>query len=215
MIKIAVDGPAGSGKGTISKYLATYFNLKYVDTGLFYRSLGLLVQKSDIKFDDESSIEKIAQTVDESFFNNPLLRTEEIAGIASKLAIIPMVREILTAKMRYIASNFEKKFNGCILDGRDVGTVIMPDADIKFYITADEEIRFKRRHQESKNIFFEKVDFESIKNRDKRDSTRKSNPLTIAIDALVVDTTNMNIDQSQQYCKNFILKHQYYQNKIA
>lgn len=215
MMKIAVDGPAGSGKGTISKYLANCFNLKHLDTGLFYRSLGLLVKKSNLKLDEVINIEKLAQTVDESFFNDPLLRSEEVAGIASKLAVIQKIRDLLTSKMRFLASNFDKEFAGCILDGRDVGTVIMPDANIKFYITADEDIRFKRRYQENQNNFFEKVNIESIKDRDNRDSTRISNPLKIAVDAIVVDTTNMNIEQSQEYCKNIVLKHQYFQNKIA
>lgn len=197
MIHIAIDGTAGAGKGTVSKFLAQHFNLKYLDTGLLYREVARLVESLSINFDDLSAIKGIALNMDIAGLDENILRTEQISSIASQIAVLPDVRNILTLKMQEFANCVDNSFSGVILDGRDIGIAVLPNADVKIFITADSQIRAMRRKNQlhdNKNIEFSTV-LENILVRDQRDQNRIATPLQTAKDAIVLDTTYMDIQQ--------------------
>lgn len=189
---IAIDGPTASGKGTVAKKIAEYFKLPYLNTGGLYRSIALYMHKNNLtNFKDNKEIINILDLVDFSNLENEELYTENIGFIASKVAPIQEVRDFLF--------NFQRKFalqeSGAVLDGRDIGTVICPEASFKFYITATVEERASRRFKEmqlkNKNISYEII-LQQLTERDKKDKERKNSPLKQAIDAILIDTTNMN-----------------------
>ena len=145
---VAIDGPAGAGKGTIAKYLSERFNLKHLDTGLLYREAARLVIADGGNTLDVVRLEEIAKKVDAYNINEENLRNEEIASVASQIAVVPSLRRVLTQKMRDFASSVSSAYQGVVLDGRDVGSVILPEADVKIYVTADEQVRVIRRTKE-------------------------------------------------------------------
>lgn len=201
-LKIAVDGPSGAGKGTIARHLAKVFSLKYLDTGLLYRALAWLAQENNIKENDLKGLEALSDSIDDIILKNPLLRHESVANMASKIAVIPLVRQILTDKMCLFVKTIEKPlYKGVVLDGRDIGTVVLTDADIKFFITANEEVRVNRRAIEMEKNFNEHASSQEIMKRDDRDSKRSDSPLQITEDAILVDTSNMSISEAQSYCE--------------
>ncbi len=199
---IAIDGPAGAGKGTIASYLANYYELKHLDTGLLYRAVALKALQENIAEDDKVALVHIALNLDLDHLKDPALRHETTANMASKISILSEVREILTRHMRFFCQRISKPFKGAILDGRDIGTIVYPDAHLKFFITARPEIRAERRLKEMQA---HKVDnqhesyLEKVKERDQRDQTRATAPLVAAEDAHTIDTSDMNIKDACEY----------------
>ncbi len=205
MIEIAIDGTAASGKGTLAKKLAKKYGFVHLDTGLLYRKVAneLIVKKKHTSLNIEKYSFEIARNLNFIEIKKENLRSEETAKLASLIATYPRLREILNSKQKEFVGNNKKKFHGCILDGRDIGTKILPNADFKFFIDACIEIRAKRRLLE-KNISFlhendEKCMLQSLiremKERDKLDSSRITSPLVPAIDAHVIDTSFIDADE--------------------
>ncbi|MDP3896126.1 MAG: (d)CMP kinase, partial [Mesorhizobium sp.] len=141
---IAIDGPAASGKGTLSRRLATQYGLHHLDTGLSYRAVALALLDAGLPLDDEAHAVEAARAVDLSALDRHVLSTHRVGEAASRVAVIPAVRRILVDKQR----DFARTLPGAVLDGRDIGTVVCPDADVKLYVTASAEVRADRRHRE-------------------------------------------------------------------
>lgn len=202
-IVVAIDGPAGAGKSTISKIIAQKLNLKYIDTGAMYRAVTLKAIKNNLDLYNNNEISHMVKNSnisinDEKFFIDGIDVTEEIRMpyVNEKVSIVsamPEVREVLKEKQRKMAENFN-----VIMDGRDIGTNVLKDANIKIFLTASVEERAKRRYKEmiEKGISttFEDV-FKDIENRDNIDSSRKANPLKKADDAVMLDTTGMKMNE--------------------
>lgn len=188
---IAVDGPSASGKGTIAKALARHFGLHYLDTGALYRMVGLSVQRCGINLEDEEACAAIAAGLDPKSFHDSELRGETVGGYASKVAVLPKVRAALLSLQR----SFAAQPPGAVLDGRDIGTVVCPEADFKFYITASADARAHRRFLELPGVPYTQV-LADIQARDARDSGRRVAPLQKAPEAITVDTTTLSIEQA-------------------
>jgi cytidylate kinase len=188
-LTIAIDGPAAAGKGTISKAVAAHFGFAHLDTGLLYRAVGRRM------LDGSPPIEAALSLQAEDLADAGSLRTAPVAQAASKVAAIPEVRAALLDFQRA----FALRAGGAVLDGRDIGTVICPDADVKLYITASAEVRAMRRLKElsgkGDDVSFESV-LADVKERDARDSERATAPLIAAEDAVVIDTSDMTIEQA-------------------
>ena len=206
---IAVDGPAGSGKSTISKLLAKELGLVYLDTGAMYRLFTLKMLKENVSFSDSHKIDELLENLNINIENDRFyldgkdvseeIRKTDVAANVSKTAAIKEVRE----KMVNLQREFSKSKN-VILDGRDIGTVVFPEADIKIFLVADAKERAERRFEElqekGENISLDNI-YENILKRDRLDSTRENSPLKKANDAIEVDTTGKNIEE----VKNIIL----------
>jgi CMP/dCMP kinase len=191
---VAVDGPAASGKGTIAKALARRFGLPHMDTGLLYRAVALNLLKWD--GDPESEFAAVrACDFSQMDFDDPELRTEAVGGIASRISAYPLVREALIERQR----GFANQPGGAVLDGRDIGTVIAPEADVKLFVTASPEVRARRRFDElvwaGRSAHYEDV-LADIRARDDRDSHRAAAPLVQADDAVLLDTSDMGIEEA-------------------
>jgi cytidylate kinase len=204
---IAIDGPSGAGKGTVAHYLADKFNLKILDTGLLYRVLAkFALAKGVDETQRKSEIVELAASVQiGDVQQDGLARDETVAAMASKIAAIPQVREILNTLQREFAYGDPGDQAGVILDGRDIGTIICPDADCKIYLTADQEIRAVRRMKQEGNVCQIEVQ-RLMSERDKRDSTRQSAPLNAANDAYIIDTTHLTIDEVCQKASYYVQK---------
>lgn len=192
---IAIDGPTASGKGTLAKKIAEHFNLPYLNTGGLYRSVALYLYKNNlVNFTNEDDVINILNKVDFSNLENEELYTENIGFIASKIAVIQKVRDFLYDFQR----QFALQDSGAVLDGRDIGTVICPEANFKFYITASTEERAKRRFNEmqlkGKNTTYEEI-LKQLTERDKKDKERVNSPLKKAEDAIEIDTTKLNKEE--------------------
>lgn len=189
----AVDGPAAAGKGTIARALAQHYGFHFLDTGTLYRRVGLVLLKSSLDAHDAAAASTIAQNLNNHEFEDAELRNEAVAGAASVVAAIPAVRSALLDFQR----EFAAQLPGSVLDGRDIGTVVCPDANAKLFITASPLVRAKRRfaelRAEGSNEIFNAV-LEDIKQRDERDKTRAIAPLVPAADATVIDTSEMTIE---------------------
>jgi cytidylate kinase len=192
---IAIDGTAASGKGTLAKRLAAHLGYAYLDTGLLYRRVALTLLENNTPFDSTEAAIAAAQSLDPSTLDNPALRSADAGRGASVVAAIPEVRKALDDLQRGFPAVSGK--NGAVLDGRDIGTVIFPDAAIKFYVDASLPVRAERRWKEliakGDTITLETV-IDDFKVRDARDAGRSFRPMTIADDALVIDTTTMDPD---------------------
>ena len=209
---VAIDGPAGSGKGTIAKKLAEYFNLSYLDTGILYRAVALQMLTEGINEKDCRSAKKVARQVSITSIDHSGIRTRAVSDLASKIATISSVRQELLTRQRRFAQNPDPDKDGAILDGRDIGTVVCPNADFKLFIMAELEIRAKRRWKELLQsdptaIYCEVL--EEMRSRDERDTNRKDAPLVVTSDALVIDTSNKSIDVSFNEAKNWILSRRF------
>lgn len=195
---IAVDGPAASGKGTLARRLADHYGLAYLDTGLIYRAVGWKVLGWGAKMDSEAAIIKAASLLTAEDLKNPDLREDYVSVAASHAGAVGEARALLLDFQRDFAKNPPLGKRGAVLDGRDIGTVVCPDADVKFYITAEVAERAKRRYNElverGMKTTYDRI-LETLKRRDHRDSTRTSAPLKPAVDALVLDTSTLNSDQ--------------------
>ncbi|OYX37390.1 MULTISPECIES: d(CMP) kinase [unclassified Sphingomonas] len=193
---IAVDGPAASGKGTIARALAKHYGLPHLDTGLLYRAVALTVVRNELNPDIEADC-FAACDFDESVLADPELRTDEIGKIASIVSAHPLVRTALLHRQR----RFANQPGGAVLDGRDIGTVIAPNADAKLFVKATPSIRAKRRHLELRQhgavVSIDKV-LADIRARDLRDSQRATAPLVLANDAALLDTSFLSIESAIQ-----------------
>jgi len=206
---IAIDGPSGAGKSTLGKMLAKELNLLYLDTGAMYRAVGLAVLENDVSFEDKEEVAGIARTSKIELVGEPEnlqvflngkdvsaeIRTNEVGQAASIVSTVSEVRKILVEHQRTLG---EHSKNGAVLDGRDIGTVVFPKADVKFFLTAKPEARAHRRYEEdlAKNraVSFEQT-FAEIRERDERDVSRRDSPLLIAEDAIVIDTSELNLTE--------------------
>ncbi len=209
---VAIDGPAASGKGTIAKKLAEYFNLSYLDTGTLYRAVALQLLTKGMNEKDSQSAEKVARQVSIASIDHTGIRTRAVSDLASKIAAIPGVRQELLTRQRRFAQNPDPGKDGAVLDGRDIGTVVCPHADFKIFIIADLEIRAKRRWKEllqsDPTVIYCEV-LEEMRSRDERDTNRKDAPLAVTLGALVIDTSNKSIDVSFNEAKNWILSRRF------
>jgi len=193
---IAIDGSAASGKGTLAKSLARQLGYDYLDTGALYRAVGLSLTKAGINPDNiiENQAVDIAKSLDLGLTNSPLIRDDRVADMASRVAAITPVRAALLDLQRRFAAT-PQSGRGAILDGRDIGTVVLPSADLKLFIDAAIETRAKRRtkelHDAGQSAMFRDV-LADMQARDKRDRTRSVAPLRAADDAITIDTTTMD-----------------------
>ncbi|MEL7189110.1 MAG: d(CMP) kinase [Pseudomonadota bacterium] len=191
---IAVDGPTASGKGTLAKQLAAHFGVPHLDTGLLYRAVGKQVELNG--GDPDNADDALAACdFSDDLLDDPVLRNEATGGFASRVSVHPKVRQNLFDRQRAFAT----QDGGAVLDGRDIGTVIAPDADVKLFITASVEERARRRWLEvqARGVDAQLADIEAnIARRDARDMNRTDAPLKPAADALVIDTTAFNKEQA-------------------
>ena len=196
-IVIAIDGLAGSGKGTIAKNISSFYNFPHLDSGILYRSVAYLCHKGGENVFDEKRVLKYAQNLNIEEIDVDKLRTEEIDQISSKISSFSSVRESL----KIFQLNFKKIHSdksGIVIDGRDITTVIFPDAEIKFYVTASLKDRANRRFEElvlNNPKIDKKLVIKELQKRDQRDMERSVAPLKIAKDAIVIDTTDLTIEE--------------------
>jgi cytidylate kinase len=194
---IAVDGPAASGKGTLARRLAKRFGLAHLDTGLLYRATAARVLRSGGDPADEAAARAAAEALGAADLEDPELRGEAVSQGASVVAALPAVRRALLAFQRHFAHAPPDGARGAVLDGRDIGTVVCPDADAKLFVTASLEARARRRHKEllargTRSIYARVL--RDMRERDARDSSRAAAPLVPAPDAVIIDTTDLDAD---------------------
>ncbi len=206
---IAIDGPSGAGKSTLGKMLAKKLNLLYLDTGAMYRAVAMAVMRKSVSFDDTEKIAVIAENAKIELLGEPdalrvfldgtdvtfEIRTLEAAQAASIVSTISEVRRIMVEHQRAIGLAAP---HGCVLEGRDIGSVVFPNADIKFFLTAKPEARARRRHTEDQTkgrISTYDQTLAEINERDERDVSREDSPLTISEDAVVIDTSELDLSE--------------------
>ena len=190
---IAIDGPAASGKGTLGKLLAGHYGLRHLDTGLIYRAVAKAVLDAGHCPDDRARAVAAAEALDPRHFDETALKRQAVGEAASLVSAIPEVRKVVLAFQR----EFGRTPPGAVLDGRDIGTVIFPDADVKIFVTATPEVRARRRAAELEQAgeHIDQADvLADIRRRDERDSRRAIAPLKAATDAHLLDTTHLDID---------------------
>ncbi len=203
---IAIDGPSGAGKSTVGRMLAQALNLLYIDTGSMYRAMALAVMESSISHNDDVAVGSLASRVEIDLKGSPdslkvilggrdvteQIRSEEVTDLSSIISTIPEVRRAMVARQR------EMGRQGAVLNGRDIGTVVFPEADVKFFLTASSQERAQRRFAEEReqdpqvNLADTLAD---MTERDRRDSTRVDSPLRRADDAIIIDSTGLSIDE--------------------
>ena len=206
---IAIDGPSGAGKSTLGKMLAKKLNLLYLDTGAMYRAVALAVNRANVPYRDIDRIADIAENAQIDLIGEPDamkvmldgedvsvdIRTLDAAQAASVVSTISEVRRIMVEHQRAIGESAQ---NGCVLEGRDIGSVVFPHADIKFFLTAKPEARARRRHTEDQSkgrISTYEQTLAEINERDERDVSREDSPLTISGDAIVIDTSDLDLSE--------------------
>ena len=194
-LAIAIDGPAASGKGTLARRLAAHYGLAHLDTGLTYRAVGQALLQAGLPLDDEELAAVVAGNIDLAGLDRDVLSAHEYGEAASKVAVMPAVRRALVDKQR----EFAARPGGAILDGRDIGTVVLPDATVKLFVTASPEVRAGRRHEEAagkgQDSDYAQV-LADLRRRDERDMNRADSPLRPAPDAHLIETTSMDIDDA-------------------
>ncbi|MDH3235804.1 MAG: (d)CMP kinase [Alphaproteobacteria bacterium] len=196
---VTIDGPAAAGKGTLARRLALALGLAYLDTGALYRAVGLSVLRAGGDPADKAAAVEAAENLDRSILDEPELRGDAAANAASKVAAIPAVRKELLVFQRDFAANPPAGKKGAVLDGRDIGTVVCPDADVKLFITASAEARAERRLKELQARGIEAIYatvLQDMKERDARDQARAVAPLVPAEDAHILDTTDLDVDEA-------------------
>lgn len=215
---IAIDGPSGSGKSTLGRMLARELHLLYIDTGSMYRAVALAVIDADVDPHDSEAVVALATDIDIDLEGDPdslkvllngrnvteQIRTEAVTAMSSVVSTIPGVRRAMVVRQRAMGKR------GAVLNGRDIGTVVFPDADIKFFLTAAPEERAERRFKEDRltndDVSFEQTMAEMTE-RDRRDSTRADSPLKAADDAIVIDSSGLSIDQVFQRMMEYVHRH--------
>ncbi|HUL04707.1 MAG TPA: (d)CMP kinase [Candidatus Acidoferrum sp.] len=211
LLVVAVDGPSAAGKGTLGRGIARHFGLAFLDTGLLYRAVGARLLAAGQDPADPRAAEAAAKALEFSELDSPALRDDRVAQAASKVAAIPGVRQALLGLQRQFAATPppgpDGQVRGAVLDGRDIGTVVCPDATVKLFVTASLEARAQRRHQEllgrSGESIYARV-LQDMKERDARDSSRAVAPLTPAPDAMVLDTTALSTEAALAAAVTFI-----------
>ena len=211
-----MDGPGSSGKSTIAKRLAKELNIMYLDTGAMYRCLGLKAFQTDLVLDDLNAVQRLLDTTSvlvqykdgsqrvvlDGTDVTSQIREHHVSKLASDISAIPIVRVAMATMQREIATS-----NDCVLDGRDIGTYVLPNANYKFFLTASVEVRANRRYKElialGQSLPYEKV-FDDLKLRDYNDEHRQCAPLKQAADAVVIDTSQLSIDEVVQNITNII-----------
>jgi cytidylate kinase len=190
---IAIDGPAAAGKGTLASRLAGHFGLPYLDTGLLYRAVGRRMLEGQLDPDDAIAAAGVARMLDHETLGDPSLRGREAGEIASRVGVHAEVRQALLAFQR----DFARRPGGAVLDGRDIGTAVCPEADVKIFVTASPEVRARRRTAElaakGRPVDYERI-LSEIRERDARDSGRAAAPMKMAADAHLLDTTDKDIE---------------------
>jgi CMP/dCMP kinase len=190
---IAIDGPAASGKGTLGKRLAAHYGLRHLDTGLIYRAVAKALLDAGHSPDNRARAVAAAEAIDPSRFDEPALKRQAVGEAASLVSAIPEVRKAVLALQR----NFGRTPPGAVLDGRDIGTVVFPDADVKIFVTATAQVRARRRALELEQAGHRVDEAEvlaDIQRRDERDAKRAVAPLKAAPEAHLLDTTHLDID---------------------
>ena len=199
---IAVDGPSAAGKGTLARRLAVHYGFAFLDTGLLYRAVGQRLLRARQDPADAAAAAATAALVTAADLDDPALRGEAVAQAASKVAAVPGVRQVLLRLQREFAARPPavaggRPAPGIVIDGRDIGTVVCPTADVKIFVTASPEERARRRHKEllerGETAIYARV-LQDMKDRDSRDSGRAMSPLVPAADALVIDSTALDAD---------------------
>ncbi|HEX8775713.1 MAG TPA: (d)CMP kinase [Pyrinomonadaceae bacterium] len=203
---IAIDGPSGAGKSTLGRMIARELNMLYLDTGAMYRAVALAVMESGVSTADKEAVARVAESAEINLAGDPdslrvtlggrdisdKIRSEEVSHAASVISVISEVRRALVERQREMGRR-----GSVVLDGRDIGTVVFPEAEIKFFLTAAPEERASRRYEEDRlrerDVTFEET-LADINTRDQRDSTRADSPLAIAEDAVVIDSTELSIE---------------------
>jgi cytidylate kinase len=200
---VAVDGPAASGKGTIATRLGAHFDLPVLDTGLLYRCVGVLVQRAGDDLDNHEAAAAAAAMLTADQLEDPALRTRAAGEAASRVAVHPRVRDALLEFQR----TFARQEGGAVLDGRDIGTIIAPDAPAKLFVTADPAVRAHRRWSQLKAqgepVSLDDV-LADIRRRDERDGARDTAPMTRAPDAVLLDTSEMTIEQAADAARRIV-----------
>jgi cytidylate kinase len=190
---IAIDGPAGAGKGTLARRLADHYHLHLLDTGLTYRAVAHALLALGLPLDDEARAVEAAYRLDLGHMDRAVLSTHAVGEAASRVAVMPALRRVLVDKQRA----FARTPPGAVLDGRDIGTVVCPDAEVKLYLTASAPVRAARRLAEIEarggTATFERI-LDDIAKRDERDTGRADSPLRPAADAVLLDTSEMDIE---------------------
>ncbi len=203
MIRIAIDGPGGAGKSTIAKLAAEKMDMEYIDTGAMYRAIGWTFSKNNVDVKDEKAVSEVLERTEIDFSNNHIyvngidvsgeIRTPEISKAASICSQLPSVRTKLAAFQRQIAAG-----KSVVMDGRDIGSNVLPNAEVKIFLTADPMVRAKRRYDQllesGKEANLESI-YKDIKERDYLDTHRELNPLVQAEDAVLLDTSDMTIEE--------------------
>jgi CMP/dCMP kinase len=202
---IAIDGPSGAGKSTLGRMLARELNLLYIDTGSMYRAVALAVMESSVSSHDDVAVGSLAARVSIDLRGDPdsleitlegrdvteEIRSEEVTHLSSIISAIPEVRRAMVERQREMGKQ------GAVLNGRDIGTVVFPEADVKFFLTAVPEERAKRRfveeHAQDRSVSFDET-LADMSERDQRDTTRSDSPLTTAKDAMVIDSTGLSVN---------------------
>jgi cytidylate kinase len=203
MTTIAIDGPAAAGKGTLSRMIADAYGFHHLDTGLTYRAVAKALLDAAIPLDDEQSAVAMARSMDFSHLDRGVLSAHGIGEAASRIAVMPEMRKALVEVQR----DFARKLPGAVLDGRDIGTVVCPDAQVKLYVTASPEVRARRRYGEIVGNGGA-GDFDTVlmdlRKRDARDMERADSPLRAAQDAHLIDTSEMGIEAAFLAAKTII-----------
>lgn len=219
--KVAIDGPAGSGKSTISRKIAEKLNLIHIDTGAMYRAITYLALLNNIDLDDEKAYEFVSKVTisykNEKIYANGIdvtskIRDDKVTKNVSKVSSFPYVRKTLVKIQQEAAENID-----VIMDGRDIGTVVLPNADLKIFLTAHVKERAKRRLKDKEGLGVTQdieVLAKELQERDLKDSTRKESPLVVANDAIVIDTTSFTIEDTIERITNEILKKENYHGRF-
>ncbi len=204
---VTVDGPSAAGKGTLARRLAAHFGYEFLDTGSLYRGVGLSVLRQGLDPADQKVATAAAAALTPEILGDPAIRAEETSAAASKVAAIPSVRAAILNWQRDFARNAARDSGGAVLDGRDIGTVVCPDADAKLFITASVQARADRRVKElqgrGETAIYARV-LQDMQERDARDQGRSISPTKPATDALIIDTSDLTADQVFERALAFI-----------